>query len=87
MTRRSARLFVLALGALGGGCTLAHQDVAMQGNADGVIINYFGDIAETLPLARQHCARYERVPVLHQTQDNNAIYFCVRAGPPPAPAS
>ena len=34
----------------------------MDGQADGVIIQYFGDLAETLPLARDHCAQYERVP-------------------------
>jgi len=87
MTRRSARPFLLTLGALLAGCDPPHHDVAMRGNADGVIINYFGDIAETLPLARQHCAQYERVPMLHQTQDNNAIYFCVRADAVPRPAS
>jgi hypothetical protein len=78
--RRAARNFVIALGTLAGGCTLPHQDMAIQGNANGVIINYVGDIAETLPLARQHCAQYERVPVLHETKDDNAIYFCVPPG-------
>lgn len=55
----------------------------MQGNANGVLINYVGDIANTLPIARQHCARYERVPVLHDAKENRAIYFCVRPGAVP----
>ena len=84
---RWARLVVLALGALAVGCSIPHHNVAMRGNADGVIINYVGDIAETLPLARQHCAQYERMPVLHQAIDNNAVYFCVGPGAAPSPAS
>lgn len=55
----------------------------MQGNADGVVISYVGDIANTLPIARQHCARYERVPVLHDAKENHAVYFCVRPGAVP----
>jgi len=85
MTRRSARLACgLAIGALGaalGGCE--HHDTAMRGNADGVMINYVGDIAETLPLARQHCAQYERQPLLRDTRDNTATYACVRVNAAP----
>ncbi len=81
MARRSARLSVrfaaLALGVLPCGCDLPHHDVPMQGNADGVIINFVGNVADTQPVARQHCARYERVPVLRQIRDYNAIYACV----------
>jgi hypothetical protein len=52
----------------------------MQGTADWVIISYVGDVAATLPLARQHCAQFERLPVFRQTKDTNAVYACVRAG-------
>lgn len=79
MGRRLAFLCVLGLGA----CAAPPQDVAMQGNADGVVISYVGDIANTLPIARQHCARYERVPVLHDAKENHAVYFCVRPGAVP----
>ena len=72
------QISVIALGALVGGCDPPHHDTAMQGNANGVVINYVGDVAETLPLARQHCAQYERVPVLRQTKDNYAVYDCIR---------
>jgi len=84
MTLRKPLLACLAIGALLAGCdNLPHQDAATQGNADGVVINYYGDINETLPLAQQHCARYERVPMLRQTKDNNAYYSCVRPGAAP----
>lgn len=35
-----------------------------QGNADKVEISYGGDVATAWPLARKHCAQYERVPRL-----------------------
>ncbi len=78
MTRRAAWLLVSVLAAPIGGCAPLHQDTVMQGNANGVAINFVGDVAGTLPLARQFCARYERVPVLHETKDENAYYFCVK---------
>jgi hypothetical protein len=94
MTRQTARFFLLALvslvalGALLGGCNdIPHQNVAMRGNADGVMINYVGEVADTLPIARQHCAQYERVPVLRQAKDNNATYACVHINAPPGAAS
>lgn len=80
MTRSAAKLLGLTLAAMVGGCAAPHHDTVMQGDANGVVVNYFGDVAETLPLARQFCARYERVPVLHGTRDENAYYFCVKPG-------
>lgn len=35
-----------------------------EGNADMVQVNYGGDVATAWPLARKHCAQYERVPRL-----------------------
>jgi hypothetical protein len=68
----------VVLGATLGGC-LQHQDAAMRGNADYVSISYAGDASETTRLARQHCAQYERQPVLRSAADNVAVYACVRA--------
>lgn len=76
----------LALAALAG-CAAPPHDVVMQGNADGVIISYTGDLALTLPLARRHCAQFERAPVLHQSTDSNVVYFCVKPGAVPRTAS
>jgi hypothetical protein len=81
--RRLPRIFLLALGASLSACAPHENAVAMQGNADGVMINYVGAIAGTIPLARQHCARYERVPVLRETKENYAIYACVRGNAAP----
>jgi hypothetical protein len=81
MVWRWAGLMVLAIGSLLGACSTSPQDVAMRGGIDGVIISYVGDVADTLPIAKQHCARYERVPVLHQTTPDHVVYFCIK---PPA---
>jgi hypothetical protein len=78
MARRFARSAALPSGLLLVACTAEPHNTAMQGNANGVIINYVGDIKDTLPIARQHCARYERVPVLMKTDDENATYACVQ---------
>ena len=85
--RRAAWLLMSTLAAPVGGCAAPYHDTLMQGNANGVAINFVGDVAETLPLARQFCARYERVPVLHETKDDNAYYFCVKPAEAPHPTS
>ena len=82
MTRGAAWPAALTLSALLCGCTIAPHDAVMHGTPNGVAINYVGDIAATVPLAQQYCAGYERVPVLHETKEEYAYYFCV----PPAAA-
>jgi hypothetical protein len=51
----------------------------MDGKAGGVVIQYYGDVDATLPLARQHCAAYERVPLRksYSSEKNLVIYDCV----------
>jgi hypothetical protein len=71
-------LAALALPALVDGCgAVTPQDAVMRGDASGVVINYVGDLNQTVSLAQQYCARFERVPVLHETREGNAYYFCV----------
>jgi hypothetical protein len=72
----------LALGAALAGC-FPHQDAVLHGDADWVAVNYVGDVADTLPLARQHCAQYERTPLLKSTKDNVANYACIRVSASP----
>ncbi len=75
---RAARFFAaLVVGLTLAGCE--DRAVTMSGNARGVLINYVGDVAQTLPLARKHCGQYEREPVLRSAKDNTAAYDCVRA--------
>jgi hypothetical protein len=83
MTWHTARLFLLVLGAPLVGCAPPQSAVAMQGNADVVVINYVGDITATLPVARKHCAQYEREPVLAETKPDHVVYACKRPGTVP----
>lgn len=70
-------LFALGLiGAVLLGCS--GRPFLLHGDADSADVGYGSDPAETLPIAKAHCARYERVPRLLQTQENVAYYECAR---------
>ena len=68
----------MALALAIAGC-LPHQNVIMFGNAEGVSINYLGDVSATMALARRHCAQFEREPVLRSAKDETAVYACFPA--------
>lgn len=68
-------LFVAA--ATLAGCT-APQPVVREGSADSVQIDYSGDPGSALPLARRHCAQFERVPRLAEADGEIARFDCVR---------
>ena len=80
MAHRTTRLFHLtaaaALGAVAAGC-FPHEAVVMAGNAEMVAIRFSGDVRQTLPLARQHCAQYERVAQQRDINDDIVNYACV----------
>ena len=59
------------------GCSGPHPSIR-QGDSNSVDIGYSGDVGATLPLARQHCAQFERVPELAQQRINVAQYDCVK---------
>jgi hypothetical protein len=82
MDRAAAIVVMLAVGAAGAallGCTAPHPTVH-SGDANSVEVSYAGDVASTLPVARQHCAQFERVPRLVDAGAGTdiAIYDCVR---------
>ena len=61
-------------------CAVPHQNqIMMDGKAEGVVIQYYGDVEATLPLARSHCAAYERGPVRRSfsVEKNLVIYACI----------
>ena len=41
-------------------------------------VEYGGDVASAWPLARRHCAEFERVPSLRETDGNVATFDCVK---------
>lgn len=49
-----------------------------EGSPDSVEISYRGDVANAVPLARRHCAQFERVPHLVETPDDLAVFDCRR---------
>jgi hypothetical protein len=72
---RPALCLVLAL-ACAAGCAV--QPRLMRGDADGAQVEYDGtDLAAATAVARNHCARYERVPRYIDTALNVAAYRCV----------
>jgi len=82
MDRAAAIVVMLAVGAAGAallGCTAPHPTVH-SGDANSVEVSYAGDVASTLPVARGHCAQFERVPRLVDAGAGTgiAIYDCVR---------
>ncbi len=50
----------------------------MQGDASSAQVGYAGDIEGATLVAKQHCARYERVPKFLEAQENIAFFDCVR---------
>jgi hypothetical protein len=48
-----------------------------QGDANAVEVGYFGDVETALPVARKHCARFERVPRLVDTTPDAAVFDCL----------
>jgi hypothetical protein len=46
------------------------------GNATSAEVMYSGDIAHALPIAKQHCAGYGRVPRLADTAPGVAYFAC-----------
>src|SRR5579862_1341612 len=55
----ATRALLLAATAALAGCSESQPFIA-SGDAKSVQVNYSGDAASALPLARRHCAQYER---------------------------
>jgi hypothetical protein len=80
-----ALLLVLA-GALLSGCD---GGVGMFGgpgpfiresSPDAVEIGFRGDVSNAMPLARKHCAQFERVPRYVMPTLDGGLFDCVRPG-------
>jgi hypothetical protein len=80
VSRSTAIALMLAVAAAGvalSGCTAPHPAIR-NGNANSVEVSYAGDVASAQPLARQHCAQFERVPRLVDPGLDVAVFDCVR---------
>ena len=59
-----------------GGCNGPHPFVR-DGDATGVEVFYSGNLSDALPVAKEHCAQYERVPRYVDASLGLAIFQCV----------
>ena len=75
MRARSGALCICALSIALAGC-LEQRSFLRTGDATSAEIMYSGDIAHALPIAKQHCAGYGRVPRLTDTAPEVAYYAC-----------
>jgi hypothetical protein len=81
MARLAGLIGATLLTALGGcNMTSNQSQIINDSRAEGVVIQYYGDIEATWPLARSHCAAYERVAVRrsYSAEKNLVIYACVK---------
>lgn len=70
-------LVALLFGLLIAGCS-GPKPYLLDGDAKHADIGYASDPAATLPIARAHCASFERLPRLLQAQQNVAYYECYK---------
>jgi hypothetical protein len=59
------------------GCAADSHAYVDAGDAKSVSVVYGHDLARALPLAREHCAQYERVPQLRNVGEDMAVFDCV----------
>lgn len=71
------RALLVALPIAAAGCTAPHPFL-LQGGPERAVVRYGGDIATTLPIARENCGRYQLVPKLTDRDIDTAYYACVR---------
>jgi hypothetical protein len=79
VNRPAGRLlfFAVLFAALGSACT-GPKPFLLQGDANSAQVGYSGDIDAAAPVAKRHCAQYERVPRFLEAQENVAFFDCVR---------
>jgi len=75
MRRPSAFFCICVLSCTLAGC-LEQRSFLRSGNATSAEIMYSGDVAHALPIAKQHCAGYGRVPRLVDTAPGIAYFAC-----------
>jgi hypothetical protein len=72
--RLAAWLFSPMAIALAGGCV--EKPFLSAGNANSAEVGYTRDLAAATEVAREHCARYEKVPRYLDSSENIAYFAC-----------
>jgi hypothetical protein len=78
----SAILFLALIGAAISACG-GPGPFVREGSANSVEIGFSGDLSNAMPLARKHCAQFERVPRYLMPTLDGGIFECVRPGAGP----
>jgi hypothetical protein len=63
-----------------------HANHIIFSDTNGLVIEYFGDINATLPVAQRYCLQFEKVPLRTSYKEDKVSYACV-AGSDAPPAS
>jgi hypothetical protein len=75
MTARSLRLLVVILIECAAcGCT--EHPYLSAGNATSAEVGYGRDLAAATEVAKEHCARYDKVPRYLDSSENIAYFAC-----------
>ena len=76
--KNATRLFcVILAGSVIAGCE-GPKPFLLEGDASSAEVGYSLSLAGTTDVAKQHCARYERVPHFLQAQEDVAYFDCVK---------
>jgi len=70
----------MLLGCDGTGAFGGPGPFVREGNAASVEIGFTGDVSTAMPLARKHCARFDRVPRYVEPTLDGGLFECVRPG-------
>ncbi len=61
---------------LGAACGCAPKPFLSEGNANAAEVGYSGDLAAATEVAKEHCARYEKVPRYLDSAEDIAYFAC-----------
>jgi hypothetical protein len=75
LRRRDLRRLSLLL-TLGAACGCTPKPYLSEGNANTAEVGYSDDLAAATEVAREHCARYEKMPRYLDSAENIAFFAC-----------
>jgi hypothetical protein len=76
MRRRRCLAWLIAALALEAAAACAEKPYLSAGDAKSAEVGYTRDLAAATEVAREHCARYEKVPRYLDSSENIAYFAC-----------
>jgi hypothetical protein len=71
-------MVAIGAGAIALAACTGSQPFLRAGNPSSAEVAYAGDVASALPIARRHCAQFEKMPRLVETAGDTAYFDCVK---------